>query len=346
MLAGRLDSRPTIFCGRLISDLLDGPALPPHVRRRRPARLVLGRRARARLHAVRGLPAHRGAGGRRRRACCCSRRPVEPTEAGARLLEHAEPILLRLDAARADVARVAAGPPQVLRIGATPLAAALRGRAGRAGAGGDRARRPRATRSPARWRRASSTRASSTASPRSTTRCACPRPGCWWPRSTRSRSPSRSPRDHPLAGRAIALEDLVDARWIDAPGDLRAARRARRDRPRRRLPAGAALRRVRRRAGCSRWSPPGTGSRCCPRARWCARRRPRRSPRPPLVHRTELLAHRGITTPPFGVVAHPKDVPARDEDAVMAAHRPSRPLAAPRPRLPAAGRSCSSSRAR
>ena len=40
------------------------------------------------------------------------RRPVEPTEAGARLLAHAEPILLRLDAARADVARVAAGPPR------------------------------------------------------------------------------------------------------------------------------------------------------------------------------------------------------------------------------------------
>src|SRR4051794_10440650 len=51
-----------------------------------------------------------------------SRRPVEPTAAGARLLEHAEPILLRLDAARADVARVAAGSPQALRIGTTPLA--------------------------------------------------------------------------------------------------------------------------------------------------------------------------------------------------------------------------------
>src|SRR5215218_4808598 len=50
------------------------------------------------------------------------RRPVAPTEAGARLLEHAEPILLRLDAARADVAKVAAGPPRSLRIGATPLA--------------------------------------------------------------------------------------------------------------------------------------------------------------------------------------------------------------------------------
>src|SRR5215207_3762495 len=54
-----------------------------------------------------------------------TRRPVVATEAGARLLEHAEPILLRLDAARADVARVAAGPPLELRIGATPLSAGL-----------------------------------------------------------------------------------------------------------------------------------------------------------------------------------------------------------------------------
>src|SRR3954447_21148862 len=50
-------------------------------------------------------------------------RRVVVREGGARLLEHAEPILLRLDAARADVARVAAGPPSHLRIGTTPLAA-------------------------------------------------------------------------------------------------------------------------------------------------------------------------------------------------------------------------------
>src|SRR3954447_4835573 len=46
-------------------------------------------------------------------------RPAEPPEPGARLRNHAEPILLRLDAARADVARVATGPPRSLRIGAT-----------------------------------------------------------------------------------------------------------------------------------------------------------------------------------------------------------------------------------
>src|SRR6201999_4056681 len=58
-------------------------------------------------------------------ATLLDRRPVAPTEAGARLLEHAEPILLRPDAARAGGARVAAGPPAQLRIGATPLSTGL-----------------------------------------------------------------------------------------------------------------------------------------------------------------------------------------------------------------------------
>jgi DNA-binding transcriptional LysR family regulator len=54
-----------------------------------------------------------------------SRRPVEPTDAGTRLLEHAEPILLRLDAARADVTRMGSTPPNAaLLVGVTPLAGA------------------------------------------------------------------------------------------------------------------------------------------------------------------------------------------------------------------------------
>jgi DNA-binding transcriptional LysR family regulator len=57
------------------------------------------------------------------------RRPVAPTEAGTRLLEHGGAILLRLDAARADVMRVAAGPPTRLAVGATPLSAAVAARA-------------------------------------------------------------------------------------------------------------------------------------------------------------------------------------------------------------------------
>ena len=53
-----------------------------------------------------------------------NRRPVTPTEAGTRLLEHAEPILLRLDAARADVTRMTKTPAATLVIGVTPLAGA------------------------------------------------------------------------------------------------------------------------------------------------------------------------------------------------------------------------------
>jgi DNA-binding transcriptional LysR family regulator len=53
-----------------------------------------------------------------------NRRPVTPTEAGTRLLEHAEPILLRLDAARADVTRMTKAPPATLAIGVTALAGA------------------------------------------------------------------------------------------------------------------------------------------------------------------------------------------------------------------------------
>jgi DNA-binding transcriptional LysR family regulator len=50
------------------------------------------------------------------------RRPVVPTEAGKRLMEHAVPLLLRLEAARADVRRLSGAPPARLRLGASPLA--------------------------------------------------------------------------------------------------------------------------------------------------------------------------------------------------------------------------------
>ncbi|WP_372409801.1 LysR family transcriptional regulator [Streptomyces luteireticuli] len=50
------------------------------------------------------------------------RRPVAPTEAGERLLEHAGPLLLRLDAARADIARLGAAPSARLTVGVSPLA--------------------------------------------------------------------------------------------------------------------------------------------------------------------------------------------------------------------------------
>ncbi|MEU5128587.1 LysR family transcriptional regulator [Streptomyces mobaraensis NBRC 13819 = DSM 40847] len=50
------------------------------------------------------------------------RRPVAPTEAGRLLLDHAGPLLLRLDAARADIARLVAEPTGRLTLGVTPLA--------------------------------------------------------------------------------------------------------------------------------------------------------------------------------------------------------------------------------
>ncbi|MFF3942218.1 LysR family transcriptional regulator [Streptomyces phaeofaciens] len=51
-----------------------------------------------------------------------TRRPVAPTTAGERLLEHAGPLLLRLEAARADVVRMAAAPALGLTLAASPAA--------------------------------------------------------------------------------------------------------------------------------------------------------------------------------------------------------------------------------
>lgn len=56
------------------------------------------------------------------RAELLTRRPVAPTPAGVRLLEHAGPLLLRLDAARADVLRLAAAPPGRIMLAVSPLA--------------------------------------------------------------------------------------------------------------------------------------------------------------------------------------------------------------------------------
>jgi len=73
-----------------------------------------------------------------------NRRPVTPTEAGARLLEHADPILLRLDAARADLARMTQTSADSLIVGITPLAGASMGSGGVAAAlGALRRRMPR-----------------------------------------------------------------------------------------------------------------------------------------------------------------------------------------------------------
>ncbi|QJT04810.1 LysR family transcriptional regulator [Streptomyces asoensis] len=51
-----------------------------------------------------------------------TRRPVLPTTVGERLLEHAGPLLLRLDAARADVVRIASAPSHGLTLAGSPAA--------------------------------------------------------------------------------------------------------------------------------------------------------------------------------------------------------------------------------
>jgi DNA-binding transcriptional LysR family regulator len=58
------------------------------------------------------------------KAVLLHRRPVTPTEAGTRLLDHADQILFRLDAARADISRMTQAPSATLVVGITPLAAA------------------------------------------------------------------------------------------------------------------------------------------------------------------------------------------------------------------------------
>lgn len=165
------------------------------------------------------------------------RRPVTPTVPGERLLEHAAAILLRLDAARAEVRRAVGEPPGRLLLGASPLAATpLVARAltelrrslpgldvtlvvtGReAVATGIAAGEfhlglidgVAALNDPLRLYDVGSltTTAVSTESPAVVL-----------------------PKSHPLAGReALRLHDLVDARWIDAPdlgaplADLRTA---------------------------------------------------------------------------------------------------------------------------
>ncbi|WP_202870668.1 LysR family transcriptional regulator [Kribbella sp. VKM Ac-2571] len=153
------------------------------------------------------------------------RRPVVPTPAGERLLEHAGPILLRLDAARADVRRTVADPPSTLTLAASPLAA-----------------RSLAT-ALAEVRRAyPGTETSLTVSGRDEVVAgiaagtftlglvdgiATPADPLNLTDAVQLRTTSVAhdtlvvalPTTHPLArhGRGLALGDLADARWIDAP---------------------------------------------------------------------------------------------------------------------------------
>ena len=152
-----------------------------------------------------------------------NRRPVSPTEAGARLLEHAEALLLRLDAARADVTRMTLPPAATLVVGATPLAACSPGLA--LALAELRRRRPRVD-------------VAVRVGPRKHVLTSVARgefdvgladgltaPGDPLPEFPPLTAVGISqagvaivlPRDHPLAGRAgLRLSDLADARWMEA----------------------------------------------------------------------------------------------------------------------------------
>ena len=152
------------------------------------------------------------------------RRPVTPTEAGARLLEHAAPILLRLDAARADVARLTQTPAATLTFGLTPLAAATSAMA--AAVAALRQQMPRLD-------------VTVQIAPRMQTATAVARgtldvalvDGLAAPNDLLTPFPPLAaigvtetpvavvlPGGHPLAARdALRLTDLADARWIEAP---------------------------------------------------------------------------------------------------------------------------------
>jgi len=154
------------------------------------------------------------------------RRPVTPTPAGDRLLEHAGAILLRLAAARADVDRAVGDPPGTLTIAASPLAAA----------GGRLASALTAVR-----RSQPGTVVTLTVCGRAEVAhgvavgeyhlglidgVAAPTDPLLLVDTGTLRTSAVAhdslivalANDHPLAGRRrIALRDLVDARWIDAP---------------------------------------------------------------------------------------------------------------------------------
>jgi DNA-binding transcriptional LysR family regulator len=152
-----------------------------------------------------------------------NRRPVEPTEAGARLLEHAEPILLRLDAARADVTRLTSAPAATLVVGVTPLAGATPALA--TALAGLRERMPRldvTVRTGTRAAVALDVARGETDLALTDGLTAPGDPLSEFAPVTSTGISQASvavilPAGHPLAGRrALRLPDLADSRWIEA----------------------------------------------------------------------------------------------------------------------------------
>jgi DNA-binding transcriptional LysR family regulator len=150
-----------------------------------------------------------------------TRRPVTLTPAGERLRRHAEHILVRLEAARADVIRAVA-PPGRLTLGATPLSwtAPIPAALARLRAGTPRLEIRVVVGSRDRIVAAAATGAvdlglvDGFAAPSDPLRLS--EPGGTG--VSEGAAVVAVPGTHPLAGRAtVDLGDLADAYWIDAP---------------------------------------------------------------------------------------------------------------------------------
>lgn len=148
-----------------------------------------------------------------------TRRPVAPTTVGLRLLDHAEPLLLRLDAARADLARLSSVAADQLTIAMSPLAAPPGFAAAAHAVGG-------LTVHVVGREAALTAVAMGTADIALVDGMAAPSDPLHLtdisPLTTRAMAEQplavALPKNHPLAGRsALRLPDLADARWIDAP---------------------------------------------------------------------------------------------------------------------------------
>ncbi|MFC6155205.1 LysR family transcriptional regulator [Kribbella jiaozuonensis] len=167
------------------------------------------------------------------------RRPVTPTPAGERLLEHAAPILLRLTAARADVRRAVSTTPTPLTVAATPLASGGGRSSGAAAPGPPGGLLSAALRQVRRLHPGTEVRltvcgreevvegvASGDFALGLVDGVAAPSDPLRLSDSMHLRTTAVAhddlvvalPNDHPLASRrGIALRDLADARWINAP---------------------------------------------------------------------------------------------------------------------------------
>jgi DNA-binding transcriptional LysR family regulator len=147
------------------------------------------------------------------------RRPVRPTRAGERLLEHAGPLLLRLRAARADVARVSAEAGAVT-VAASPLAITARTAAALAGMAVLRTVDRATAVTQVASGEADLALVDGPAAP--TDPLALPDVG---PLTAVGVGEEDLvvvlPEGHPLARRTgLRLDELADALWIDAPGVL------------------------------------------------------------------------------------------------------------------------------